>query len=596
MAIIESINKARERGASDDQIIQEIISQNPAKKSNISTALSRGANSADIINEIVKQNTLEPVAEKKPLVGDKGTLIGGVAGRYLQRVGTGYKEATEKIGVSVLTGAEKIRKGEVAGGITRSGLGAAAGFGEAVYTPITAVVSPIVKPVVERIVSSKAFQESELPGIISGISQWANKNPEAAQNLSDIFSIGGAIAGAKAPGLQRPISEAGRPFVAAGKAVLRAAETPAERLGGLKTTLFGSPPKNVGEVITQADKALKPSEILAKTEAVTAVPSVKEKWVGISPDIKNRIYGKQDKLKEYFDVAHARNNLDTVPTPLEHAANSVENAVAKMDDVIEDTGSKIGSFRKKVATYEAGINQVSEVQTTFERELSKLNLKIVNGRVIQVPGKLSRVGSENDIRVLQSIYDEFGTFKENPNLEKLIDLRNIADSKINFAKESREVSNAIDPFARVVRKRLAEIGAKIVGRSEANNLKKYSDFLEAYNQLRSYTERRAGSEFLLKQVLSERGRMPRELMDAIKEYTGIDLMDDAVMASIATDLIGNTRQKGLFRQEITKAGLDTAALLRGDKRGAIEAMFNFLKGKIVPEEKTFLEAARIKKP
>ena len=48
-----------------------------------------------------------------------------------------------------------------------------------------------------------------------------------------------------------------------------------------------------------------------------------------------------------------------------------------------------------------------------------------------------------------------------------------------------------------------------------------------------------------------------------KDFTGIDLMDDAVMSSIATDLIGNSRQKGLFRQEITKAGLDAEALLTG---------------------------------
>ena len=78
----------------------------------------------------------------------------------------------------------------------------------------------------------------------------------------------------------------------------------------------------------------------------------------------------------------------------------------------------------------------------------------------------------------------------------------------------------------------------------------------------------------------------------IKDRTGIDLMDDAVMSSIATDLIGNSRQKGLFRQEITKAGLDTSALLRGDTSGAISLMFNFLKKSLVNEEKQFLKAAR----
>ena len=81
-------------------------------------------------------------------------------------------------------------------------------------------------------------------------------------------------------------------------------------------------------------------------------------------------------------------------------------------------------------------------------------------------------------------------------------------------------------------------------------------------------------------------------MRLIKEFTDIDLMDDAVMSSIATDLIGNSRQKGLFRQEITKAGLDAQAVLRGDPKGAIELMFSFLKKSAVNEEKQFLKAAK----
>jgi hypothetical protein len=69
-------------------------------------------------------------------------------------------------------------------------------------------------------------------------------------------------------------------------------------------------------------------------------------------------------------------------------------------------------------------------------------------------------------------------------------------------------------------------------------------------------------------------------------------MDDAVMSSIATDLIGNARQKGVFRQEVTKAGLDTSALLRGDVSGAINLMMNWGKKALVNEEKQFLKAAR----
>ena len=368
-----------------------------------------------------------------------------------------------------------------------------------------------------------------------------------------------------------------------------------------KVTLFGRAKQanTIDDVIKQADETLKaeqitakPSEIRAVAEAETAKPSIFQKWAGISSDIKNRISGKQEKLKEYFDVAHARNNFDTLPTPLEYGTKNVDKAVTSMEGTLNDTGSRIGKFRKKVATYEANIDQVNKVNNSFTNELNKLNLEIYRGAIRQIPGKVTRVGSEGEIKVLNDLYDDLLTVKENPNLEKLIDLRNQFDNKINFAKSAREVSSSLDSLSRTIRKQIADVAAGVVGKSEAGNLARYSDFMDALTQLKSFTDRKAGAEFLLKQVLSERGRTPREVMQTIKEFTGIDLMDDATMASIATDLIGNSRQKGLFRQEIIKAGLDAQAALRGDTSGAINLMFNFLKKRVVNEEKQFLKAAK----
>jgi hypothetical protein len=84
--------------------------------------------------------------------------------------------------------------------------------------------------------------------------------------------------------------------------------------------------------------------------------------------------------------------------------------------------------------------------------------------------------------------------------------------------------------------------------------------------------------------------MPRELMRIIKEETGIDLMDDAVMAQLATELIGNAAQKGVFRQEITKAGLDAASLLKGSPTGAMSTLINMTKN--VGVEKAYLDVAK----
>lgn len=374
-----------------------------------------------------------------------------------------------------------------------------------------------------------------------------------------------------------------------------------------KTSLFGRPKpiSNIDDVIKQADEAVKsdfitekatapalnPTEILRATEKATAQPNVLEKWAGVSPDIKNRIAGKSEKLKEYFDVAHARNNFDTLPTPLEYGARNVDNAVSKMESILNETGSDIGAFRQKVGTYKAVVDQVKRIETSFNNQLNKLNLEIKNNAVVQKAGTISRVNSTREIKVLNDLLGELKIIKQSPDLQRMIDFRNLFDSKINFAKSARDVSSSLDPFSRIMRKDIAEVSAQIVGKLEAGNLAKYSDFMDALNQLKAFTDRKAGAEFLLKQVLSGRGGTPRAVMQIIKDRTGIDLMDDAVMSSIATDLIGNSRQKGLFRQEITKAGLDAEALLTGKPSGAINLMFNFLKKGIVNKEKQFLRTA-----
>lgn len=456
-------------------------------------------------------------------------------------------------------------------------------------------IGAVAKP----IVASKPVQD-----VMSKYNEWKATNPEAATNLESVVNIGSLL----------PI---GKGVQIAGKTVATGLEKTAapiiSKVGDVadatKTTLFGRPRplSNIEDVIKQADEATKsdfavsktmpktgmsPSQILTATERASAQPNIIEKWAGVSPDIKNRISGKQEMLKEYLDVTHSRNNFDTLPTALEYGVTrDVLPAVSKMESLLNDTGSQIGKFRQKIGTYKANVDNVTRIETSFNNQLSKLNLEIKGGVVKQKAGTIARVNSANEIKVLDDLLGELQIIKQSPDLQRLIDFRNLFDSKINFAKSTRDVSSSLDPFSRAMRKEIADVAAQIVGKSEAANLAKFSQFMDGLTTLKSFTDRKAGAEFLLKQVLSERGRLPREIMQTIKEFTGIDLMDTATMSSLATDLAGNARQRGVFRQEVTKAGLDAASLITGNTTGAIGLMLNFLK-KGLNEEKIFLKAAK----
>lgn len=461
-----------------------------------------------------------------------------------------------------------------------------------VVTPFQGVedaVADTVEEVVTPVVQSEPIQE--LIKRYEGLDEDTKRSVDSALGVGSlILDFTGAGVGAKGAKASAKVAKEGVEetirLAKAGKdATIDSVKTAGE-------SIFGRPVKNVDDVIRQADEAITPAEKLKAVEDGTSKTSLVEKWAGISPDIKNRIAGKHEKLKEYFDVAHARNNLDTMPTPLEYGAKKVEDTVGKMEQILTDTGSKIGKFRTKISSYKAGIDDVAKVEKSFENELSKLNLELKKGVIRKKPGTITKVNSATEINALNELYNDIQTIKQAPNLERLIDLRNLFDNKINFAKQTRDVSSSLDPLSRNIRKNIAQVAEKIVGNSEASNLKKYSEFMDGYNELRSFTDRKAGAEFLLKQTLSERGRVPREVLDSIKEFTGVDLMDDAVMSSIATDLIGNSRQKGLFRQELTKAGLDAEQIMSGGlKGGAINLMFELAKRFAVNEEKQFLKAA-----
>ena len=348
--------------------------------------------------------------------------------------------------------------------------------------------------------------------------------------------------------------------------------------------------KSLKEVVKTTEK---PSTTVAREVAEETAPklSVSEKAVGLTQDVKRRISGKTQKMQEYIDIAKTRNVDDLAPTPYEYGSQQVGKAVTEMENVLNTTGSKIGQTRTKLGTYKADTTQLARIENVLNQQADKLNLKIDKGVISQKAGTVAKVGS-GDIKALQEIYDNLLTVKSSPTLKNLIDFRGSVDSRINFGKMAREVSGEIDPLARQVRKQIADVGAELVGKTEAQNLARYSEFMDAYNELLSYTNRQAGGEYLLRLILSGRGGEARNLVNTIKEFTNIDLMDDATMMKLVTDYLGNEGQKNLFRQEITKAGLDANRILRGDVTGILGSAVEKAGDILFDPEKVLLEATR----
>lgn len=80
MAIVKSIHEALKRGATHDEIINQIVSQNPNKAKSIEEARKRGASSLNIISEIIRQNPMSSdfVSETERPMVEKGNKLNQV--------------------------------------------------------------------------------------------------------------------------------------------------------------------------------------------------------------------------------------------------------------------------------------------------------------------------------------------------------------------------------------------------------------------------------------------------------------------------------------------------------------------------------------
>lgn len=336
----------------------------------------------------------------------------------------------------------------------------------------------------------------------------------------------------------------------------------------------------------------------AEAEAKNIPLSIPDRLIGLTPDLKQTLAkAGPKKTQRYVDVVMARNQGATladgtpIPSATSYGAERVYQTQQKVENVLNDTGSEIGKFRNKVATVEVPRDSVTGLKNTIDSQLGKLNLRIQDGQVTQVKGSIKKAKS-GDIKAIKELYDNYKIFSQSPTIENLIDLRSVFDSNIKFGKRVNDVSSDLDPLSRAIRSEIASINRSVIGKEQANLLQKYSDTIDALQELRSYTERRAGSEFLLKRVLSERDREVRQLLKTIEDITGDDLLEDATLVKVTTDLLGNSQQKGLFRQEITNAGGDLVKILGGDKVGVISSIIDKGSRALLNEEDIIIRAAQ----
>jgi len=326
MAIAQSILKARERGASDDLILNEILKQNPQKETTFTEARRRGASSTLILKEVLKQNPMfkSDVEPKEP----KG---------FFERVGARFGERKGELG-------ETFRQ-TVAGEIDPAStgiqtVGKTIGFaGDIVGEGLVSLlrgVSKLTPDVIEDPIKQKAVDllntdegEQALAAIQKGFDAWEGfkgEHPTAAKNLESIINITDIL-----------------PIGRARKAVTELAETGLEKVAKVGVKTLGKTKESVKGVVGYGAAqvtGLNPRTIKTVVDNPAQVTDAVKKSLDrstVAHKAQNAIDDRLDELsatgKEYNIIRETPGQITVPQKPLkemlksEYGINFVKNKV-----------------------------------------------------------------------------------------------------------------------------------------------------------------------------------------------------------------------------------------------------------------------------
>jgi len=430
--------------------------------------------------------------------------------------------------------------------------------------------------------------------LVQKYNKMQKENPRAARNIGAVLSIGelaadvaggGAVTKAGKQAAQEVLESGGKVAKKAGDTVSSATNKVSETADSVSDAT-----PNIRKGTDVPETAVTGSRKAAE-ESAPKVTTL-ESRLGFTPAQKRRFQkAGPEKTQQYIDAVKRRNVDDTAPTPMEFGGDKVRDTVEKLDDKLQDSGSQIGKTREKLATIEANIDQVENIEKTFKNELDKLNLEVQNDEVVSPKGKIAQTGSQRDLNVLTDLWKDIKTVKESPKLTNLVDLRSKFDNKVKFGKKAQEVSDSVDNLSRNVRSNIAETMRDVVGPSKADDVEKFSKVIDARDTLKSFTDRRAGGEYLLRVVQSGRGGEAREIINTVKDITGRDLMDDAVLMRKVTDVLGSDAQKTLFEQKAGSLGIDEVFQAARGNPGAVSRIIDKGIDAAVDEERILRGAA-----
>ncbi len=287
--------------------------------------------------------------------------------------------------------------------------------------------------------------------------------------------------------------------------------------------------------------------------ATEALGGIIRKAADISPQIETALKSgsiTKDDYLAYMNAAKAHATDVRTPTPLTMAADKLDEAASMIDKQTANAGKIIGDAKTGLSNVK--LSDTSQIAEDFKnRALNDYGIQISpTGKVIPVKGRISPLSASDANRLASTYKDLVSLSGKNATARTATDLIGKIDSGINYAKAGS--IQGFDPLQQMMLGTRSQVDNAL--RSVAPDLAKANDTYSVLKSVQQEINKMAGAEgqrgeLLMRRVFSgDKSGQVQDLFNKIKQLTGIDLVDHAVLAKHAIQSIGDKSQNTLLEQ------------------------------------------------
>jgi hypothetical protein len=308
--------------------------------------------------------------------------------------------------------------------------------------------------------------------------------------------------------------------------------------------------------------------------AISGLNSFSTKLSGIDPQILNALkdgsIAPQD-YDAYMAAAKARAGNIRALSPLNLAADQVDNAANNISRQVDEAGQVVGTAKKMGATIpldqtgvtNAAQNFMQQVQDRFGLNLNSDENGIVTAT--QVPGSMRKV-APSDVSRIEDMATQMNKLFANGEPSTVKNATDIISNFNDLVDHSKDdvYGHTNDPLEGLIKNTAGNINQAV--RTSSPQIAAANDRFSTLKGLQDEISGMAGKnlqkgELLMRRVFSGDQSGPvQDLFGKIKSATGIDLVNHAVLAKHAIETVGDNSQKTMLENMLQEAGPSNTVL------------------------------------